>query len=178
MTFWLIQYSEFIQSWPFKCQPHKMVKHTLAIRRLLRLKGLLGTLFSTLNLGIDTAVIVVNFCRDWLKKLMFETWPFPSARWNSVVFSNRFYFLDCFFFFFILLTVFFLIFAVLRNVLFSAFFSFLNSFNFRYSNFYTWMSFIRLIYLSVPNLYFYTIRSLAMFLKVLNKVNFRVLTQT
>ena len=40
------------------------------------------------------------------------------------------------------------------------------------------ISFICLIYLSLPNLYFYTIRSLTMFLKVLNKVNFRVLTQT
>ena len=32
--------------------------------------------------------------------------------------------------------------------------------------------------LALPNLYFYTIRSIAMFVKVLNKVNFRVLTQT
>ena len=30
----------------------------------------------------------------------------------------------------------------------------------------------------LANLYFYTIRSITMFLKVLNKVNFRVLTQT
>ena len=37
---------------------------------------------------------------------------------------------------------------------------------------------ICLIYLSLPNLYFYTIRSMTMFLKVLNKVNFRALTQT
>ena len=40
------------------------------------------------------------------------------------------------------------------------------------------ISLICLIYLSLPNLYFYTIRSITMFLKVLNKVNFRVLTQT
>ena len=33
------------------------------------------------------------------------------------------------------------------------------------------------IYLSLPNLYFYTIRSLTMFLKVLNKVNFKVCTK-
>ena len=40
------------------------------------------------------------------------------------------------------------------------------------------ISLIYLIHLSLPNLYFYTIRSIAMFLKVLNKVNFKVLTQT
>ena len=36
------------------------------------------------------------------------------------------------------------------------------------------ISLISLIYISLPNLNFYTIRSMAMFLKVLNKVNFRV----
>ena len=38
------------------------------------------------------------------------------------------------------------------------------------------ISLICLIYPSLPNLYFYTIRSITMFLKVLNKVNFRELT--
>ena len=33
------------------------------------------------------------------------------------------------------------------------------------------------IYLSLPNIYFYTIRFLTMFLKVLNKVNFKVCTK-
>ena len=37
---------------------------------------------------------------------------------------------------------------------------------------------ICLIHLSLSNLYFYTIRSLTMFMKVLSKVNFKVLTQT
>ena len=37
---------------------------------------------------------------------------------------------------------------------------------------------ILFVYLSLPNLHFYAIRSIAMFLKVLNEVNFRVLTQT
>ena len=40
------------------------------------------------------------------------------------------------------------------------------------------ISLICLIHLSLPNLYFYTIKSITMFLKVLNKANFRVLTQT
>ena len=40
------------------------------------------------------------------------------------------------------------------------------------------ISLICLIYPSLPNLYFYTIRSITVFLKVLNKVYFRVLTQT
>ena len=57
------------------------------------------------------------------------------------------------------------------------FFRFLNSFNFQRS-FYSCVWFICLIYLSLPNLYFYTIRSFTMFLKVLNQVNFKVLTQT
>ena len=34
-----------------------------------------------------------------------------------------------------------------------------------------------LIYLSLPNLYFYTIRSMKIFLKVLNKVNFRAVAK-
>ena len=37
---------------------------------------------------------------------------------------------------------------------------------------------ICLIHPSLPSLYFYTIRSITVVLKVLNKVNFRVLTQT
>ena len=40
------------------------------------------------------------------------------------------------------------------------------------------ISLICLIHLSLSNLYFYTIRSLTMFTKVLNQVNFKVLTQT
>ena len=39
------------------------------------------------------------------------------------------------------------------------------------------ISLICLIYLSLPNLYFCTIRSMIMFLKVLNKVNIRTLIQ-
>ena len=40
-----------------------------------------------------------------------------------------------------------------------------------------YLSLICLIYLSLPNLYFYTIRSITIFLKVLYKVDFRVLIQ-
>ena len=40
------------------------------------------------------------------------------------------------------------------------------------------ISLIHLIYLSLPNLYFYTIRSIAILLQVLNKVHFKVLPQT
>ena len=40
------------------------------------------------------------------------------------------------------------------------------------------ISLICLIYLSLPDQYFYAIRSMTMFLKVLKKVNFRMLTQT
>ena len=43
---------------------------------------------------------------------------------------------------------------------------------------YSQVSLICLIYLSLLNLCFYTIRSITMFLKVLNKVIFRVLPQT
>ena len=40
------------------------------------------------------------------------------------------------------------------------------------------ISLICFIHLSLPNLYIYNIGSMAMFLEVLNKVNFRALTQT
>ena len=40
------------------------------------------------------------------------------------------------------------------------------------------LSLICFIYLSLPNLYFHIITSMKMFLKVVNEVNFRVLTQT
>ena len=42
----------------------------------------------------------------------------------------------------------------------------------------SWISLIYFIYLWLPNLYFYTIRSIAIFLQVLNKVHFKVLPQT
>ena len=62
------------------------------------------------------------------------------------------------------------------------FFSFLNRFNVQYSNIYYWITFICLIYLSLTiinnNNPWQSLRSLTIFLKVLNKVNFRVLTQT
>ena len=79
----------------------------------------------------------------------------------------------------IFLTVFFSqVSAIIRNVLL-LFFSYLNNFNFQYSNFCSSISFIFfffLIYFSLQNLHIFTIRSL-IFLKVLNKVNFRLLAQ-
>ena len=77
-----------------------------------------------------------------------QTWLFSTEKRNSAVFPHPFFNRVFFFFFF-------------RFLLFSEMcfcsFSFQNSFNFHYSNFYSWTSFICLIYLSLPNLYFYTL---------------------
>ena len=93
--------------------------------------------------------------RHWCK---YQTWPCSAEWWNTAVFSTVFIFL----------TVFFLqVFAVFRYILFFVF-RISEHFYFSVQQF-SLLNVICSIYLSLPNIYFQTIVSLTMFLKVLNK---------
>ena len=112
--------------------------------------------YNWIQLNLHATKIFVNFVLTPTQKpkglviLVESDMTFSAERRNSAVFSI------------VLLLI--QVFAVSRNA--SLFFSnFLNNFNFQYINFYSWILFICLIYLSLPNLYFYTIRSLTMFWK-------------
>ena len=101
-----------------------------------------------------------------------QTWTFSADTRNSAVFALQFYFFNFFF------SSSLCRFQKCIFFVFSTFWIVLKChISFQYCNFYSWISFICLICFSLPNLYFYTIRSFTIFLKVLNKLYFIVFTQ-